>query len=82
MVEVLHKGRFHAIPEASVTRIAANAWEIRIPRDAPTLGRLRRPWTEEGWDGAVLSVEGRETEPCLTSRIDAQAVTLSAFHLG
>ena len=82
MVELLHRGRFYPVPEASAVPLAANAWDVTIPRDAPALLRARREWTEAGWDGAVLSIDGRETEPALTSRIDARSVTLSVYHLG
>ena len=82
LVEILHKGRFHPLPEAGVRKVAANAWQVRIPREAASLDRLRRDWTEEAWDGVILSLDGREMEPAVTSAIDPSSLTLSVLHLG
>jgi hypothetical protein len=66
-IEVVHRGRFVALPTATARLVGPNAWEIRIPTSDPAFGSLRRTPTAEAWDGVVFSIDGIESEPATGS---------------
>lgn len=80
-VELEHRRRYRDVKTAQVVAIASNVWEVRLPRDDMAVQASRRPWTLEGWDGAVLVLDGAEAEPAVASRIDSTVVTLTAIVL-
>jgi hypothetical protein len=66
-VSVLVRNHFHPLKTATATRIAANAWDVRIPTDAATLKIARRGAAAEDWDGAVFLIGDQQAEPALGS---------------
>jgi hypothetical protein len=80
-IELENKRRFWPIEGAKVLPVAKNAWHVRLPRDSEQVQRCRRPWTLEGWDGALICVDGVEAEPAVASDINATHVTLTVYIL-
>ena len=78
-IELEHRRRLYDVPDAKVVCLAANAYEVTLPRDADAVQRARRPWTLEGWDDAVLVLDGVDGESAVASRIDARQVTLTVL---
>ena len=81
VVEVLHRSRFFPLPSAVAERIAANAWEIRIPIDDTVRRVSKTPADPASWDGAVFSIDGVQTEPAVGSGGDATAVRVTVLVL-
>ena len=81
-VEVLARGRFQAVPDATVRAVGPNAFEIRLPVGSPIHARCRRRPEPEAWDGAIFSLDGVETEPAVGSGADAGAVQVTVLILG
>ncbi|MCA9569530.1 MAG: hypothetical protein KC656_16905 [Myxococcales bacterium] len=79
MIEVLVRGRFVPLDDASARRIAGNTWEIRIPDPASIARRTRRGASPEDWDGAVFVVDGAETEPGVGSGGGPDHVVVTAW---
>lgn len=80
-IAVLHKRRPVALPRAEVSRLAGNAWEIRIPVDDAIFGITRRTPTPEDWDGAVFFIDDVECEPALGAGVDRGFVRVTALVL-
>jgi len=78
-IELLHRGRFDVVATATAKQVSSNAWSVRLPFADRAVQRSRRPATDKGWDGAVLAIDGQESEPGVVSAIDARAVTLSVW---
>jgi hypothetical protein len=78
-IELEHRRRLHEVKGATVKPLAANAYEVCLPRDDEAVQRSRRPWTVEGWDGAVLVLDGKDAEPAVASGIDPRKVRLTVF---
>jgi hypothetical protein len=78
-IELEHRRRLHEVAGATVVTLAPNAYEITLPRSDDAVQRARRPWTLEGWDGAVLVLDGQDAEPAVASGIDAEGVRLTVF---
>ena len=53
-IELEQRRRLHEVKGATAVTLAPNAYEITFPRDYEAVQNARRPWTLEGWDGAVL----------------------------
>jgi len=81
-IELLHRGRFDAVDGATAERVSSNAYTVRLPLTARAVQRSRRPATEDGWDGAVVAIDGAESEPGVVSAVDDHAVTLTVWILG
>jgi hypothetical protein len=80
LIEVRVRGRFWPIPGATARQIAGNAWEISVPRTSECqrllgndLGRL---------DGAVLGLDGKETEAAVINAEGPEGVRATAWILG
>jgi hypothetical protein len=73
------KGRFQAIPEATVAQVSPNTWAIRVPRTPDTEKRYGRGL--ERLDEAIFLLGEAETQPALISAEDALGVTLTAWVL-
>lgn len=80
LIEVRQRGKVLPIPGASARALASNAWEITIPR-TPDTQRLFGPDLRR-LDGAVLVLDGQESEPALISAEGADMVRVSAWVLG
>lgn len=78
-IELEVRRRLHEVASATVKPLAANAYEVTLPRDDDAVQRCRRPWSIEGWDGAVLVLDGQDAEPAVASGIDGKAVRLTVF---
>lgn len=78
-VGLLVRGRFVALPGAAARAIAGNAWEIRVPRSPEAERLLGRGLAK--LDGAVLLIDGQQTEPALISGEGPEHVTASAWAL-
>ena len=81
IITVLHRRRAEPLTGATAQKIAGNAWEIRIPKDAALHKRLRREPTPEGWDDAVILLDDRESQPVLGSGDDADTIWVTAIFL-
>lgn len=78
-VELLVKGRFRPLAGATCRKVAANAWEVRVPKTPENL-RLAGPELR-GLDGAVFGVDGLQTEPGVVSAEGRESVTVSVWVL-
>ncbi len=81
-IEILHRGRFHPVPDATARVVALNAVEIALPRASRVHALCRRQPTAEAWDGAVFAVDGVEAEPAVGSGEDASGVRVTVLLLG
>lgn len=79
VIELLHRGRFDEVRGASARSAGANAWLVTLPLDDRAVQRSRRGTRVEGWDGAVLALDGQETEPALVSDLRDGQVTLTVW---
>ncbi len=80
-IELLHRNRFLPLDDATARQLAANVWEIRIPRGDGVHHRTRRAPQLEAWDGAVFALDGVQTEPATGSGEDASAIRLTVVIL-
>jgi hypothetical protein len=71
-----------AIPGMSARRIAANAWEVRIPRTELARKLSKRGDDPLAWDDAVFAIDGVETEPSVGSGLDPDVIRVTAILLG
>jgi len=78
-IELELRRRLHEVAGATFVTLAPNAYEITFPRDDETVQDARRPWTLEGWDGAILVLDGQDAEPAVASGIDAESVRLTVL---
>lgn len=81
IIELLHRGRFHPIDDATARSLASNAWEIRLPLASPAHRLARRAPTPEAWDGAIFALDGAQTEPATGSGLDRGALYLTVLIL-
>jgi len=70
-VELLVRNRFLTIPGTTARFVAANAWEISVPRDDTTARLSRRTLDPEAWDTAVFSLDGVQAHEAVGSGITA-----------
>ncbi|MCB9675225.1 MAG: hypothetical protein H6737_08915 [Alphaproteobacteria bacterium] len=81
-VQVLNKGRFEALPDATCRPAGStNVWEIEVPVTAELQKRLRRGPSPEDWDDAVFLVNGVESEPAVGSGEGKGTVKVTVFFL-
>lgn len=78
-LEVVHRNRFVAMDDATVAEIAGGAWEIRIPVASPIHALTRRKATPEGWDEAIFSIDGQETQPAMGSGSNKTHIVVTAL---
>ncbi|MFT6162883.1 MAG: hypothetical protein ACJAZO_000723 [Myxococcota bacterium] len=78
-LEVVHRNRFLLMPDATVVEIGGGAWEIRIPIASPIHASTKRSATPEGWDEAIFSIDGAETQPGMGSGSDSINVVVTAL---
>lgn len=78
-VEVVHRNRFLPLPDADATEVAGGAWSVRIPTDSTAHRTTRRAPTAEGWDGAIFSINGIETQPAVGSAETRTHVVVTAL---
>ena len=62
-IALLCRSHFVDLPNATAENIASNAWRVRIALSDPGVRKARRGAQAEHWDGAILSLDGKETEP-------------------
>ncbi len=79
-VEILVKGRFRELPDATVSRVAGNAWSVRVKR-TEAVARVVRGDLSKGLDQAILVVDDQECEPAVVSAEGKDAVTVSVWAL-
>lgn len=80
-VEVLHRRRFYVIDEPRLTKVSTNSWSLDLPKDHVIHQRVRRKPTLEGWDGAVFSLNGEESEPCVATGEGRDTISLLIYVL-
>ncbi len=78
-IELEHRRRLQLVARATVVTLAPNAYEITLPRGDKAVESAGRPWTLEGWDGAVLVLDGQDADPAVASGIDAESVRLTVL---
>lgn len=78
-LEVVHRNRFVPMTDATVAEIAGGAWEIRIPVASTIHAKTRRKPTPEGWDAAIFSINGEETQPAMGSGSNKTHVVVTAL---
>ncbi len=78
-LEVVHRNRFVPMSDATVVEIGGGAWEIRIPVASPIHTMTRRSATPEGWDEAIFSIDGEETQPGMGSGSNKTHVVVTAL---
>lgn len=78
-IEILHRRRFVALPEATASRISANAWSIRIPLTPAVRRIVRDAERPEAWDGAIFALDGEEAQPAVGTGGDDRAVTVTVL---
>ncbi|MEQ1508734.1 MAG: hypothetical protein ABMB14_41285, partial [Myxococcota bacterium] len=66
-IELLHRNRFVAVPGAAARKVAANVWTLQIPVTDAIRRLVPRADDPEAWDGAVFSLDGKETDPAVGS---------------
>lgn len=77
-IELLTRGRYETLPDATARHVGANAWEVRIPRSART-ERLLRKWELDAIDGATLMIDGVESLQVVGTREDTAALVATAL---
>ena len=65
-IELLHRGHFVELDQASAKNQGKNAWEITIPLDS-LRHKVSRGDKAEDWDEAIFSLDGEETAPAVGS---------------
>jgi hypothetical protein len=78
-LEVVHRNRFVPVKDATVVEIGGGAWEIRIPVASPIHASTKRAATPEGWDEAIFSIDGEETQPAMGSGANKTHVVVTAL---
>ncbi len=78
-LEVVHRNRFVPMTDATVAEIGGGAWEIRIPLASAIHATTRRQATPEGWDEAIFSIDGEETQPAMGSGSNHTHVVVTAL---
>ena len=81
MVELLVRGRFIELPDATLRQHVGNALSITIPLSPERLRRVRRGAQAEDWDGAIFCVDGEECEPAMGSGEGPKSVTVTVWVL-
>ncbi|MFT7520712.1 MAG: hypothetical protein ACI9MC_002863 [Kiritimatiellia bacterium] len=79
MFEVLVRGRFVPVPQATCTPVQSNVWTVTMPNDAATARLLRTTLDEKGLDELVVSIDLAEAMQCLLSDIQDSAITLTVL---
>lgn len=77
-IELLSRGRYEPLPDATARHLDANAWEVRIPRSARA-ERLLRRWDVDAIDGVTLVIDGVESLQVVGSREDRAALVATAL---
>ncbi len=75
-VAVLHRRRFLDIPQATLTSVGSNVYEVWIPKDAPIHRLTRREPTMDGWEEAIFLIEDVESQPAVASGENGQVIKL------
>jgi len=78
-IELLHRNRFVALPDATASKVAANAWTLTIPLTDAVRRLVSRADDPEAWDGAVFLLDGRETEPAVGSGGGPERITVTVL---
>ena len=78
-VQILIRGTFKPLPGATATHVAANAWEVRVPKSEAVARTLRGTPTMAGFDEAVVLIGDEESVQCLATRESGAAVWLSVL---
>lgn len=78
-IELLVRGHFVPLRDATATALSSNSWTVRIPDPLAIRKRTRRGDTTEDWDGAVFCLDGVETEPGLGSGGGGDHVLVSVW---
>ncbi|HHO54648.1 MAG TPA: hypothetical protein ENK18_28170 [Deltaproteobacteria bacterium] len=81
IIELLHRGRFFPVEDASARALSSNAWELRLPITSAVHARTRRRPDPEDWDGAIFALQGAQTEPAVGSGRDRGAIYLTVLVL-
>ena len=75
-IEILRRNRFVELEGATAEKVAANAWEVAIPRD--TTG-FRKAITPETFDDAVFAIDEVESVFAIGSGTRKGAVLVSVL---
>lgn len=81
-VELLVRNRFFSLPGVVATQLAANAWELAIPRTDDVRKLSKRGDDPEAWDEAIFSIDGVQSEPAIGSGFDATTIRVTVLVLG
>ena len=79
-VEIAINGRFRVLPQAAVSELASNCWEVQLPL-GPPLSKWVRGKLPDALDGVVLALDEQECEPALVTASDARTATLTVYAL-
>lgn len=78
-VSVVHRRRVTALPDATARRVAANAWEVVLPREGALAKAIRAPLTVDTVDQLVLMIDDAESLQVIGSAEDATTVTATVL---